>query len=99
MTKGLPPAALPRAAGVHHGLRNLFLALVAVAALVGIALYVNPWVAVGAFAIVLLVLPKTVQKLQGHDRCQACGARLKYANHSYASTCRRCGARQSWARR
>ncbi|NNN14217.1 MAG: hypothetical protein HKL81_10780, partial [Acidimicrobiaceae bacterium] len=40
---------------------------------------------------------KSVQKIQGKARCEACNSRLKAVNGKYATTCRKCGMRQSWA--
>lgn len=61
----------------------------------------------GALVITVLVLfalmklvqsfQKTGQKMKGHNRCQACGSRLKAVRGNYAGTCRKCGTKQSWA--
>lgn len=37
---------------------------------------------------------KSIQRVQGRDRCVACKSRLKAANGQYATTCRKCGATQ-----
>ena len=42
-------------------------------------------------------IKKSGQKMKHKDRCEACKSRLKAVNGVYATTCRRCGHRQSWA--
>lgn len=51
------------------------------------------------FAVVKFAqsVQKTGQKMKGHNRCQACGSRLKAVQGNYAGTCRKCGTRQTWA--
>jgi len=53
-------------------------------------------VLVAASAIIHSVM-KTIQRTQGRDRCVSCKSRLKAANGKYATTCRKCGAKQPWA--
>jgi hypothetical protein len=63
--------------------------------------------AIAVVVVVLVVLfvltklansiTKSTQKIQGRNRCKACGSRLKAVNGVYAGTCRKCGAVQPWA--
>ncbi len=42
-------------------------------------------------------IQKSVQKIQGKNRCEACKSRLKAVSGKYATTCSKCGSKQSWA--
>lgn len=63
---------------------------------------------VGVVVVILVVLVvvgklvgsinKSVQKVQGKNRCAACKSRLKAVNGVYATTCSKCGTKQSWAK-
>lgn len=47
------------------------------------------------------VLARTLQldyKQRGRSRCEACKSRIKKVGLIYATTCRRCGRVQAWAR-
>lgn len=62
---------------------------------------------VGVIIVVLIVLfvvgkmlnsiSKSVQRMQGKDRCASCKSRIKAVNGQYAAVCRKCGAHQPWA--
>lgn len=57
------------------------------------------WV-VGGLAVLMIIVngfKKSSQASKGHDRCQACGSRLKFVRGNFMATCRKCGARQDWA--
>lgn len=56
-----------------------------------------------AFVVLIVVgktagsINKSVQKMQGKNKCGDCGSRLKAVNGVYKPVCPKCGSRQSWA--
>jgi len=48
--------------------------------------------------MVLGRINKGIEVHRGHNRCQFCKDRIKRAGGSYATTCRKCGQVQPWAK-
>lgn len=73
---------------------GLIVAVATLGVIAGIIVFV-----VALIALVLIVgrIAKTVEVLKGHNRCKFCKARMKRADGSYATTCRKCGKVQPWA--